>query len=439
MKYAALCLILMTIAAGVERLPGQVSAKDRKVVVISLDGFPAGALGDPALPIPTLRSLMKTGAQAKRMTTVNPTVTWPNHTSMVTGVYPPQHGLFVNGTLVRGETGLPVRVDPFIPKEKMVHATTVYDLAQRSGMTTAQVDWVAIEKAPTITWAFPEMPSANGAIEQEMMARGLVQKTEIEQFTKLNIVRRDQIWTDAAIEILNQHSPNLLLVHFLTLDTTHHTYGPGTTAAKAAMGFLDGCVARISDAVRNSSTANQTTILIVSDHGFKAVTHQIHADAAVAAAGLKDGVQILPEGGTALVYFDKRRRAQLLPKVGQEMSKVEGVARVVGKDGFGELHLPDPDKEVQAPDLVLVAKNGYSFSNGADGPVVVTTTQPTGSHGYLNSDPELDAILIASGYGIRPGAVVDRVRNLDVAPTIASLLGLSFGDVGGRAITEILR
>jgi predicted AlkP superfamily pyrophosphatase or phosphodiesterase len=70
------------------------------VVVISLDGFPAYALDDPKLPIPTLRALMKNGVSA-RMNTVNPTVTWPNHTAMLTGARSDQNGVFANGTIVR--------------------------------------------------------------------------------------------------------------------------------------------------------------------------------------------------------------------------------------------------------------------------------------------------------------------------------------------------
>jgi predicted AlkP superfamily pyrophosphatase or phosphodiesterase len=70
-------------------------AKERMMVMISLDGFPAYALDDPKLPIPTLRRLMRNGASA-RMATVNPTVTWPNHTSIVTGVRGDEHGLLAN-------------------------------------------------------------------------------------------------------------------------------------------------------------------------------------------------------------------------------------------------------------------------------------------------------------------------------------------------------
>src|SRR5438270_10445911 len=73
----------------------------RHVVVISLDGFPAFALNDPKTPVPTLRKLIAQGAVARHMTTVNPTVTWPNHTAIVTGVESARHGLIVNGTITR--------------------------------------------------------------------------------------------------------------------------------------------------------------------------------------------------------------------------------------------------------------------------------------------------------------------------------------------------
>ena len=71
------------------------------VVVISLDGFPAYALEDPRLPIPTLRKLAGEGAAATAMQPINPTVTWPNHTTMVTGVDAAHHQVLFNGLLTR--------------------------------------------------------------------------------------------------------------------------------------------------------------------------------------------------------------------------------------------------------------------------------------------------------------------------------------------------
>src|SRR5215813_3585124 len=113
MRTLALAILVPALAAA------QTAAKDRAVVMISLDGFPAYALEDPASPIPTLRSLIASGVSA-RMTTVNPTVTWPNHTTLVTGVRADEHGLLVNGTIKRTGTWPPVKVDPMVVKEQMV-------------------------------------------------------------------------------------------------------------------------------------------------------------------------------------------------------------------------------------------------------------------------------------------------------------------------------
>ena len=132
------------------------------MVVISLDGFPAYDLDDPKLPIPTLRSLIENGVSA-RMATVNPTVTWPNHTAMVTGVRADEHGLLANGTILRTGAWPPVKVEPMIEKEKMVHVPTVYDAAYKAGLTTAQVDWVAINQAPYDHMGVQRMGVGGGA------------------------------------------------------------------------------------------------------------------------------------------------------------------------------------------------------------------------------------------------------------------------------------
>ena len=127
-------------------------AADSAVVVVSLDGLPASALNDPQLPCRRSRP-DRLGASAGSMTGVNPAVTWPTHTTFVTGVLPAQHGVVFNGMLMR-EPGTIPRVEPWRDKSEMVRVKTVYDAAHEAGLTTAQVDWVAIHKPGTITWAF---------------------------------------------------------------------------------------------------------------------------------------------------------------------------------------------------------------------------------------------------------------------------------------------
>ncbi|HJY07571.1 MAG TPA: ectonucleotide pyrophosphatase/phosphodiesterase, partial [Bryobacteraceae bacterium] len=309
-----------------------IPAKQRMVVVISLDGFPAYTLQDPKLPIPTLRTLAETGSSAARMIPINPTVTWPNHTAMVTGVRSPKHGLLFNGTLVRTSGWPPVKIEPWIDKEKMVHAVTVYDVASQHGLTTAEVDWVAIHNARTINWHFPEEASLDGALEREMIERGALKRADVENFSKNNIVRRDEIWADAAAYLIREHKPNLLLVHFLTLDSTQHQYGPKTLASETAMAFLDARVKQILDAIKTSGLENRTTVLIVSDHGFKAFHKQIRPSIALASLG-RDAY-VVPEGGSAMIYVDKKHTAELVAKVRQALQEVEGIERIATREDF---------------------------------------------------------------------------------------------------------
>ena len=418
------------------------------VVVISLDGFPASALADPLVPVPTLRRLAASGAVAAGMTIVNPAVTWPNHTTMVTGVHPAKHGVLFNGMLVRGGPKDPLRVEPWRDKREMVQGDTVYDLAHRAGMGTAQVDWVAIQNPGTITWAFPERPSVDGAVEKAMIAAGVVTKADVEGFPKLPITRRDQIWTDAASFIITTHKPRLMLLHWLTLDSTHHRYGPGSLAASGAMAFLDAQVARILDAVKVAGLESKTTFVIVSDHGFHTTKRLIRGNAVLRQAGLLTGeaaalqadAYVVPEGGTAMVYVtDPQNRERLRPKLMEIFRATEGVDRVLVESEFAALGLPSPSRNPQMADLVLVAKQDYAFGGGLDGEAVVAAAAGgAGHHGSLSSEPDMNAIFIASGYRVRPGARLGQIATVDIAPTIAALLGLKMGAVDGKALDAIL-
>lgn len=411
-------------------LPAAALAQRGKVVVISLDGFPANALDDPKLPIPALRKLIASGTGGP-MLGINPTITWPNHTTMVTGVGADVHGLLLNGAIVHTGTWPPVKVDSTVDKEKLVKAPTVYDAAHDAGLTTAQVNWVAINNAPSITWAFPEGAKPDGALEREMVGKNAITLADVTDFSKANIVFRDQIWTAAGVYLIKQHQPDLLLFHLLTLDSTQHEYGPKTLAARDAMAFLDSCVAQLVAAVREAGLADRTTFLVVSDHGFKAFTKQIRATNAIEAAGLDKKVYVLPEGGAAFVYFDQ---PDLIDKTREALSRLEGIEHIYGPDEYAALGLPRPEKDPQFGQLFVTAKDGYSFSGTTGGPVTAAVLQVGGSHAYLASDPDLHPIFIASGYGVRAGVKLGLVSNLDVASTIAQLLGVALPTAKGKPL-----
>jgi predicted AlkP superfamily pyrophosphatase or phosphodiesterase len=442
------CAIAMIAVAAPASLLAQTKAqRNRTVVVISLDGFPAYALDDSRLPIPTLRKLAREGVMAASMRPINPTVTWPNHTAMVTGVNASEHQVLFNGLLTRQGGGARPLIEPWRDKELMVHAPTIYDIAYRAGLTTAQVDWVAIYRAKTITWQFPELPDPDGPIEREMIASGTVTAEQLRTFEDSSQAWQDQIWTDAAEEILERHRPNLLLFHLLTLDDTNHEYGPMSGASFTAMASLDSRVKQILDGLERTGLSRNATLIIVSDHGFRTVKHRIHPNVLLRKKGLlsegpgqsKGDAWVLSEGGTAAVYVtDPSRRAELVPELRGLLAGAEGIDHVYGVEDLPSLGLPVPAMSDQAPDLVLAAAPDYMFSNESDGDFV-TEVLSGGTHGYLNTDPKMQAVFIAWGAGIPKGVRLSSISNLDVAPTIAALLGLEMKDVKGHAIPEIGR
>jgi len=418
------------------------------VVVISLDGFPSWALDDPYLPVPTLRALAARGAVARTMRPVNPTVTWPNHTTLVTGVRPAKHGVLFNGILIR-EPGVPPRVEPWRDKSEMVRSPTLYDIAFAQGMTTAQVDWVAIQSAPTITWAFPERPDPKGEVAQELVKAGVLSQAELETFHTRNIVWRDHVWTEAAAHIIRQRRPNLMLYHVLTLDSVHHRYGPRTLAGQSTMAALDGHVARILAAIEASGTAARTAVFVVSDHGFRVTKRQIRLNAALAQAGLltvQDGkivssdAYVVPEGGTAIVYVTvPDPSGSILARARKAIEAVEGVATLVEPGGYAAYGLPDPASNNQMGALFVIPRDGYAFTAAVGDEVVVDATEGSlGAHGYVATDPDLGSLFIAAGAGVKPGVTLDVVESVDVAPTIARLLGLPLSGADGRALDGML-
>jgi hypothetical protein len=119
---------------------------------------------------------------------------------------------------------------------------------------------------------------------------------------------------------------------------------------------------------------------------------------------------------------------------------VEGVAEVL--DATTEAHargMPTPAENEAMGELILYPKAGYAFNGGAAGDIVNgPAVNYGGTHGYSSADPELDGIFIAQGAGIKIGVKLERVRNLDVAPTIARLLEVALPTADGRAMEEIL-
>lgn len=189
------------------------------------------------------------------MTIANPAITWPNHTTLVTGVYPQKHGVLYNGLVVRGVPGKPNTIEPWADKAKLVRVPTVYDAAFHAGLTTAEIDWVAITCPGTINWSFAEIVDPTAVLPREMVAAGVVTGKEILAFAekkpvvsthveppkRLNAAERDELWTRAASFVFTQHRPNPLMFHPLNTDGQHHRYGPGSAESRTALAGRSIC------------------------------------------------------------------------------------------------------------------------------------------------------------------------------------------------------
>lgn len=418
------------------------------VIVVTIDGFPARALEDPRLPMPTLRSLAATGTVSTGMQPINPTVTWPNHTALITGVNASQHFVMANGLVVLPEDGGAPEVEPWTDKAKLVHARTLYEAAAEKGLTTGQVDWVAIYGAKGVRWQFGEKPDVNDEISQELIAQGIVTREQLEHFgEKTSPAWRDEIWTHAAVDIIEKHSPNLLLFHLLQTDSIQHQYGPLTPAAYAAYAYADECLRKIVEAARTAGILDRTTFFILSDHGFANYTHTISPNVALVEQGLlkkqdgryKGDVWIKAEGGAASLYIrDPHRRAELVPKLKDYFAGVEGVAHVYTNEESRKLGIPAATDTDQAPLLYLTAAPDYAFSDDTSG-ALIRTNPVRGQHGYINTMLEMQALFVASGSAIRSCVQLGSVSNLQVAPTIAKILGVQLPDAKQPPLSGILR
>ena len=428
---------------------GTAATRGPIVVLITIDGFPARALQDPRLPMPTLRKLQADGASAQAMQPINPSVTWPNHTTLITGVNAAEHQVMANGLITFPADDSIPEIKPWTPRDQLVHARTLYDALADKGMSTGQVDWVAIHAAQAVRWTFAEVPDADGPIAHDLIAQGLVTRDALKTFNDdSSPAWRDEIWTDAAIDILTRHTPNLLLFHLLQTDTLQHEYGALSPAAYAAYAYADTCLARLIGAARQAGLLDRITFVIASDHGFTNYTHVIHPNVELVRLGVlhkekgsyRGKVWIVPEGGEASLYIrDAATRAKRLPTLKSSFAQLPGVAAVYTASDAQRLGIPAPGASSQAPDLYLVAKPGFAFMAGTEEPLVSEVAPARGAHGYLNTDPDMQALFVASGAHVRRGVQLGNISNLRVAPTIAKLLGVSLPAATQAPLTDILQ
>jgi predicted AlkP superfamily pyrophosphatase or phosphodiesterase len=438
---------------------GEGRAADVKhVVFVSIDGLAASYLDDPRAELPTLRMLAKRGAVAKGMITSFPSVTWPSHTSLVTGVQPARHGVIGNSVwnrkLGRAMTYIG---DPELTKDEAIKVPTLYDAAAKAGLKSGSVIWPCSSGAKSLSWVIPDAGKPElhakyttpGLVEELGKAGIDISKLGEWGWNKDRSTQRDLLYTKVANYLVQEKQANLVLVHLITPDGVEHAYGPHTPEAYQAVAESDQRIAEIWQALQAPALAGKATLFVVSDHGFAPYEQFIRPNVVLKELGListDDANKVtarkawcVAQGGSAFIYvLEANDRAGTVKQLKERLGKVEGVTGVVGPEGFAALGFPPPEANVEAPDFVLLTGPGYSFNEAVTGEAVGGAGGLKGSHGHDPQPAYMHATFIAAGSGIKTGVQLDQINNVDVAPTIAQLMGFKLEDVDGRVLKEIL-
>jgi predicted AlkP superfamily pyrophosphatase or phosphodiesterase len=433
---------------------------DRIVVMVSVDGLAAYYLDDPKAEMPTIRALAAEGARASMMKASTPTVTWPNHTTLVTGVTPARHGVLGNNYFDR-HPGKKVALisDPVFDKDQIVKVPTIYDLAKAAGLKTAGIRWPATRNAKTLDWTIPDILTTN--LLREFTTPALFaecEKAGIDIFASDTTAEpgsgtpspkpTDEICTRVFNLILHEHRPQLALLHVIDVDHTEHLKGPKSPEAYAAVKMADDEVRQVWEELKRDFPG-KATLFVVSDHGFSPIKRMILPNVILRKAGLIEttgrkgtsgAVQIVTQGGSAFVYvLDEKNRADVVARIRKALDGLEGISKIVGPEEFKDYGVANPKDDPHAPDMILFAQEGCVFGDTAAGELPFNDKpERKGSHGHDADLPDLHATFVAWGAGIKPGVRLGEISNTDVAPTIAKLLGFSIPNAEGKVLKEAL-
>jgi predicted AlkP superfamily pyrophosphatase or phosphodiesterase len=399
------------------------------------------------LKIPTLRQLAATGAFSRGVRVGMPAVTYPSHTSMVTGVSPARHGIMSNAVFdPEGK-----RDGEWFWYTAEIRVPTIWSLAHDHGLRTALIAWPVTlgARADALTPEFWRGRGMDGPrLLQAVSTPGLWDAVS-RRFPGFDaafsvLPPRDEAFADIAVDVIERERPNLLLLHLSSVDHWEHQKGPWSPEAAAAIETADAQVARVMEAARHAGIWEHTLFLVVSDHGFVRQEKILRPSVLLRENGLITldaqnrvaswRAQALTFGGGAYIYLHDADDSATAQRVGELFSPLagqptSGIARVLSREEIAALG-GDPEAF-----LALEAAEGFGFGGGATGDAVASAPTP-GIHGFPPDRPAMNASLLITGPGVRPGPV-EGARLVDIAPTVARWLGLTMKDVEGKPLDVI--
>jgi len=428
------------------------AAAAEHVVLISIDGFAAYHLYNDQLELPNIRKLINEGVWASSSETVFPSVTHPSHTTILTGVDPRTHGVLSNG-LVNRETG-----ESFHPTNKsrteVVKVATLFDAAKKAGLTTASFFWPETKDDPSVDYNVPEVfnkekkadiHSVKPAFLEELRAAGVPIDYYFRWYGSERNTAGDVILTEAAAHVLKKHKPGLLAIHLVSTDAAQHDHGPSHYLSKAALTNADHCVGLLRQAAVEAGIADKTVFIVGADHGFHSVFFAANIDPVFRRAGLSDKVNLNGGGWTVAVEltgrFEPNADMASLRKAFAELQRIGLVRRVITPDEMHSVGLTRYEESVYARGHYLLVPDIDTYlvvDPRSDSTERRQMEKPSHSHGYLPQHPRMYPSFVIGGAGVKRGVTIGHTRNMDIAPTIAELLGLKMTGVMGSVIRDAL-
>jgi predicted AlkP superfamily pyrophosphatase or phosphodiesterase len=249
--------------------------------------------------------------------------------------------------------------------------------------------------------------------------------------------------TQAAAHVIRTRKPALTAIHLLVTDKVQHDFGPAHYLSKAALTTADRCVGLLRQAVVDAGLASTTTFVIAADHGFVTVADEMNVAPLVAEPALDGKVRWRVDKwylfAEHTARFDEARDGPVLERVLKRLAATPGIARVIRPADYAALGFPDYNDNPYARGHEIVVSD-ITVHLVLDPASASMARRPKAKayhgHGYLPDHPLMYPALVLSGAGIAQGQRLGHVKNIDVAPTIAALLGLSMLNVEGRVLKE---
>lgn len=446
-----LCVLVLTSFASVQ-MPTAVFAQQKKyipVVMISIDGLKPDYILEADkyhLQIPNLRKLVKDGAYATNVTGIMPTVTYPSHTTMVTGVWPAKHGIYTNSPF-----------DPFGKNQggwnwyaEDIKAQTLWEAVSKAGMKSSSVDW-PVTVGAKIDFNIAQIWRASTP-EDHKLLRVLCTKGLLEEAEKAigeypygynYTIESDGQRARFSAYILESKKPNFHTAYFSVLDEEQHAHGPYTPKVFETLEAIDKMVGVVWQAAMKAGNG-QAYLCVVSDHGFARIEKEIRINFALREAGL---IQLDEKGAlkswqaicwnsggsTAIILKDKNDNAakqkvrDILNKLASDSSS--GVLKFF--EG-AELQMTGGFSDAA---FIVGSKPGYYFS-GSFEPPITKARSIGGGHGFLPELTEMDSSFFIVGQGIKANRNLGRIDMRDIAPTLAGLLKVKLPEAEGRDVLK---